>query len=297
MRAIGSRWIPGQESISNGSSRLWEFVGRKGTMQMWAVASFVVIPILFSTAVSVRETIIPKTITVVYDNNPYKKGLKTAWGFSCLVRGWGKTILFDTGGDGRVLLANMRGLRIDPHEIGMVVLSHIHGDHVGGLASLLQHHHGLTVFVPPSFPSDFKKGVRHFGARLQEVEDFIELCPDVYSTGEMGTWIKEQALILRSSQGLIVITGCAHPGIVEILEKIGGRFQEDILLVMGGFHLMDKSVNEIKEVIASFQWLGVRYVGPGHCSGDVARRLFQEAYGNAFLPVGVGMEIRIDELQ
>jgi 7,8-dihydropterin-6-yl-methyl-4-(beta-D-ribofuranosyl)aminobenzene 5'-phosphate synthase len=266
-------------------------------MQMFAVVMFIVMPFLFCSAVSAQEAIIPKTITVIYDNYPYKKGLKTAWGFSCLVQGWGKTILFDTGGDGRLLLSNMRGLEIDPHDIDMVVLSHIHGDHVGGLTSLLQQRHGLTVFVPPSFPGDFKKGVRRFGARLQEIGDFMELCPDVYSTGEMGTWIREQALILRSFQGLIVITGCAHPGIVAILEKVRKGFQGEVLLVMGGFHLMNKSVNEIKEVIASFQRLGVQYVGPGHCSGDGARRLFQDAYGNAFVPLGVGMEIKIDELK
>ncbi len=263
---------------------------------MWIFPLLIMMPIFFSSAAFAREVSKPETITVVYDNYPYKKGFRTAWGFSCLVRGWDKTILFDTGGDGRLLLANMQGVGIDPQEVDAVVLSHIHGDHVGGLASLLQHNNGVTVFVPPSFSSDFKKGVRRFGARLQEVEGFEELSPRVYSTGEMGHWIKEQALILRASRGLIVITGCAHPGIVEILAKVRGHFQETILLVMGGFHLMDKGVNEIQEVIASFQRLGVRYVGPGHCSGDAARRLFQEAYGNAFLPVGVGMEIRIDEL-
>ena len=266
-------------------------------MHMWAVASFLVIPLLFSTVVSAEEATIPKTVTVVYDNYPFKKGLQTAWGFSCLVRGWGETILFDTGGDGRLLLSNMRGLGIDPHEIDMVVLSHIHGDHVGGLASLLQQHHALTVFVPSSFPGDFKKGVASFGARLQEVEGFMELFPGVYSTGEMGTWIKEQALILESPQGLIVITGCAHPGVVKIVEAVRAHFTKDILLVMGGFHLMGEDRNELQRIITRFQELGVKHVGPCHCSGDGARRLFQEAYGNAFVPLGVGMEIKIDELQ
>ena len=239
----------------------------------------------------------PATITVLYDNYPYRKGLRTAWGFSCLIQGWDKTILFDTGGDGHLLLSNMQGLGIDSHEEDVVVLSHIHGDHVGGLSSLLQQHQGVTVFVPPSFPGDFKKDVRRRGARLQEVEEFTELCPGVYSTGEMGHGIKEQALILQAPQGLIVITGCAHPGIVAILEKVREVFQEEVLLVMGGFHLMHTDVNEIKEVISSFQRLGVRYVGPGHCSGDGARRLFQEAYGNTYVPLGVGMEIHIDELK
>lgn len=266
-------------------------------MQMSVIFLCIVIPIICCSVVSAQEAIIPKTITVIYDNYSSQKGFQTSWGFSCLVRGWGKTILFDTGGNGRLLLTNMGKVNINPHDIDMVVLSHIHGDHVGGLASFLQQHHEVTVFVPPSFPGDFKEGVRRFGARLQEVEGFTELCPGVYSTGEMGRWIKEQALILQAPQGLIVITGCAHPGIVAILEKVRESFQEKILLVMGGFHLMHTDVNELKKVITSFQRLGVRYVGPGHCSGDGARRFFQEAYGNTFLPLGVGMEIRIDELK
>jgi 7,8-dihydropterin-6-yl-methyl-4-(beta-D-ribofuranosyl)aminobenzene 5'-phosphate synthase len=155
----------------------------------------------------------------------------------------------------------------------------------------------LTVFVPPSFPGDFKKGVRGFGARLQEVEDFMELCPGVYSTGEMGTWIKEQALILESPRGLIVITGCAHPGVVKIVEAVRAHFTKDILLVMGGFHLMGEDRKGLQRIIARFRELGVKHVGPCHCSGDGARRLFQEVYGNAFVPVGVGMEIKINELK
>jgi 7,8-dihydropterin-6-yl-methyl-4-(beta-D-ribofuranosyl)aminobenzene 5'-phosphate synthase len=77
------------------------------------------------------------SITIVYDNNPYKKGLETAWGFSCIVRGTEKTILFDTGGDGSLLIRNMKALGIDPKEIDLIFLSHIHRDHVGGLWNVI----------------------------------------------------------------------------------------------------------------------------------------------------------------
>jgi len=256
------------------------------------------IALFFSAEASANEATQPKTITVVYDNYPYKKGLATAWGFSCLVRGWDKTILFDTGGDGRLVLANMEGMGIDPQEIELVMLSHIHGDHVGGLASLLHRHHKVTVVVPPSFPADFKGGIRRSGALLQEVEGFTELCRGVYSTGEMGTAIKEQSLVLRASRGLIVITGCAHPGVVNIIiEAIKAHFKEDILLVMGGFHLSGEGRKEIQRIVARLQELGVKNIGPCHCSGEMARKLFEETYGKAFVPVGVGMEISIEELR
>jgi 7,8-dihydropterin-6-yl-methyl-4-(beta-D-ribofuranosyl)aminobenzene 5'-phosphate synthase len=253
--------------------------------------------LFFGAGVPATEALTPNTITVVYDNYPYKKGLKTAWGFSCLVRGWDKTILFDTGGNGHLLLANMEELDIDPQEIEMVVLSHIHGDHVGGLAPLLQRHHKVTVVIPPSFPTDFKAEIRRFGSLVQEAEGFTEICRDVYSTGEMGTRIKEQSLVLRTAQGLIVITGCAHPGVVQIAEATKAHFKEAILLVMGGFHLSGKSRREIQGIVAKLRALGVKNVGPCHCSGEMAREIFHERYGTACVPVGVGMEIRIDDLQ
>jgi 7,8-dihydropterin-6-yl-methyl-4-(beta-D-ribofuranosyl)aminobenzene 5'-phosphate synthase len=92
------------------------------------------------------------SITVSYDNNPYKERLTAAWGFSCVIRGTEKTILFDTGGDGSILLANMEELGINPKEIDLVVLSHIHGDHVGGLSSFLEKNPEVVVYLPKSFP-------------------------------------------------------------------------------------------------------------------------------------------------
>ena len=252
--------------------------------------------LLFGAGIPAAKALAPQTVTVVYDNYPYKKGLTTAWGFSCLVRGWDKTILFDTGGDGRLLLANMEKLGIAPQEIEMVILSHIHGDHVGGLTSLLHQHHELTVVIPPSFPADFKEGIGRSGALIQEAEGFTELCRDVYSTGEMGTWIKEQSLVLRTAQGLIVITGCAHPGVVQIVEAIKAHVKEDVLFVMGGFHLSGESRKEIQGIVDRLRALSVKNVGPCHCSGEMARKLFHETYGTDCVPVGVGMEIRIDEL-
>jgi len=85
-----------------------------------------------------RTAIKNLSITVSYDNNPYNKRLTTAWGFSCVIKGTEKIILFDTGGDGSILVTNLEELDINPREIDLVVLSHIHGDHVGGLPSFLE---------------------------------------------------------------------------------------------------------------------------------------------------------------
>ena len=127
------------------------------------------------------------------------------------------------------------------------------------------------------------------------VGNFLRIATDVYSTGELGTLIKEQALIINTNNGLIVITGCAHPGIVQIVKKAQELISSNVLLVMGGFHL-GENINSIKEIIRDFKKLGVKHVGPCHCSGEAARRLFAKEYGQNYTNVGVGTVIKVEEL-
>ena len=236
-------------------------------------------------------------IIVSYDNNPYKERLTTAWGFSCVIRGTEKTILFDTGGDGTILLANMEELGISPKEIDFVVLSHIHGDHVGGLPGFLEKNPEVVVYLPKSFSKGSKDGLKEYGAKIVEVQEPLKICQGVYSTGELGIGIKEQSLVIYAKKGLIVITGCAHPGIIKIVDKVKCLLKDDVLLVMGGFHLGGESKGEIEKIVSSFRKLGVRYVGPCHCSGDAARQLFKEEYGENFINVGVGRAITMNDLK
>ena len=234
------------------------------------------------------------SITIVYDNNPYKEGLSAAWGFACVVKGAEKTILFDTGGSSTLLLANMNKLGIDPKEIDIVVLSHIHGDHVGGLAGFLHENKNVAVFFPASFPARFKANLAECGVRIIEVKAPALICKSVYSTGELGMRIKEQSLILHSDKGLVLITGCAHPGIEKIVEKTKHLIADEVLLIMGGFHLGGANEHLIEEIISAIKESGVRYVGPCHCSGDPARQLFKTKYGNRYIDVGVGRIIKFE---
>jgi 7,8-dihydropterin-6-yl-methyl-4-(beta-D-ribofuranosyl)aminobenzene 5'-phosphate synthase len=235
-------------------------------------------------------------ITVVFDNNPYKKGLQSGWGFSCLIEGMEKNVLFDTGAEGTILLENMQKLGLTSEGIDVLLLSHAHSDHTGGVYDLLQKNNRLTVYLPVSFPESSKEKIRHYGAEFIEVKQPVEIIDGVYSTGEMDAGMKEQALILRTPQGMVIITGCAHPGIINIIKRAKVLFGEEVLLVMGGFHLHKKTGSEIKRIISEMQRLGVRYVGPCHCSGNKARALFLEAYGDHYLPVGTGTRVEIEML-
>jgi 7,8-dihydropterin-6-yl-methyl-4-(beta-D-ribofuranosyl)aminobenzene 5'-phosphate synthase len=236
------------------------------------------------------------SITVVYDNNPYTEGLITDWGFSCFIRGTEKTILFDTGGDGALLLDNMKKLNIAPEEIDIIVISHIHGDHTGGLFDILKENGDVTCYLPQSFPSSYRENAQGYGATVIEVSEPVQICSQVYSTGEMGISIKEQSLVIETEKGSIVITGCAHPGIVQIVEQAKTMVEDDILFVMGGFHLGGASTARLQGIISQFRNLGVKYVGPCHCSGDTARELFEQEYGINFILVGLGKVITIHDL-
>ncbi len=233
------------------------------------------------------------TVTIVYDNYPHNPDLQTDWGFSCLIEGLEKTILFDTGADGSILLDNMTKLQIDPQQVDIIVLSHVHWDHTGGLSAFLGQNSQVTVFAPQSFPPDFSRTVTQVGAEYVEVGESTQICEHAFSTGELGKAIKEQALIVETGQGLVVITGCAHPGVVNMVRRAKQVLDKEVYLVMGGFHMSGFSNTQVNQVIRDFQQLGVQKAAPCHCSGDRTRQMFEDAYGDDFIRVGVGKKLTI----
>jgi hypothetical protein len=170
-------------------------------------------------------------ITVVFDNNPFDPRLRTSWGFAAWLEYGDRTVLFDTGGDGSLLLRNMAVLDLDPQTVDIVVLSHIHGDHTGGLGGLLAVNPAVAVYVPQVFPARFKDQVRSSGATALEVSGPIEILPGLWSTGQMGTGLIEQALVARTEKGLVIVTGCAHPGVDRMVARAKKVAQDEIALV------------------------------------------------------------------
>jgi 7,8-dihydropterin-6-yl-methyl-4-(beta-D-ribofuranosyl)aminobenzene 5'-phosphate synthase len=227
------------------------------------------------------------TFTIVYDNNAYDPALRTSWGFSCWVETGEMTVLFDTGGDGVTLIGNLMELCLDPQEIDAVVLSHAHGDHTGGLGAVLAEGGRPMVYVPASFSQSFKRDTE---ARtdLVEVSDPVTIAPGIHTTGQVGSSIVEQALAVETNEGLVVVTGCAHPGVVDMVRRAREVVDEDVALVVGGFHLSGASAGQIERIIAELRGLGVKRVAPCHCTGDKARHAFVEAFGEDAVLAGVG---------
>jgi 7,8-dihydropterin-6-yl-methyl-4-(beta-D-ribofuranosyl)aminobenzene 5'-phosphate synthase len=227
-------------------------------------------------------------VTILYDNTTSVDGLKPDWGFSCLITGTEKTILFDAGTKADVFSSNVDALNVDLKEVDLVVISHEHGDHTGGLSRLYEVNPNVSVYYPVSFSNAFFQSVRKAHAKPVPVNEPVEICKDVFLTGEMGTEIKEQSLILKTPEGLVVITGCSHPGIVEILERTKTLHTEDIYMVFGGFHLMQHSSEAVRMIIKRFKELGVKKCGATHCTGDPQIELIKNAFGPDFVTMGVG---------
>ena len=198
-------------------------------------------------------------ITVVY-NNEANAGLKSGWGFSCLVD-YTQQILFDTGDDGQKLINNFEKANIDPKSVDKVVLSHDHWDHIGGLEGFQKFNSASEVVRPRAFSQP------------------TELSTGIYSTGALGTIPKEQSLVAKTEKGNIVVTGCAHPGLERILQT--ARRLGQIHGVVGGFH-----------DFSAFDALGgTPLIAPCHCTEHTKQ--IAQRYPRQFKQIRAGSVIEI----
>jgi len=198
-------------------------------------------------------------ITIIY-NNEANVGLKSGWGFSCLIEGKEK-ILFDTGDSGKKLIYNMKQLNIEPKDIGKVAISHDHWDHTGGLNEFLKLNGNAEVLHPESFSKP------------------TEISHGVHSTGALAGPIDEQSLVVNTDKGNLVITGCAHPGLEKIIEK--ARQLGKIYGVLGGFH----GFSELEKL------QNIELIAPCHCTQH--KQEIKQKYPRQFREIKAGDIIEI----
>ena len=265
-------------------------------------------------------------ITIVYDAFGSDAAMKKDWGFSALVEISGKRILFDTGNDADIFAANIKAKNIDLTSIDFVVLSHRHSDHMAGLNHVLSVNPTVKIYAPregfgiygSSLPSSFyrkdeslppemryydgkppevmKFGTAWQGANIEPIDKTTEIAPGItlialVSDAPGTKELKELSLAVNTADGLVLVVGCAHSGIENILEA-AKAINPRIRLITGGFHLVAASDEVIAKAVAAFKdTFKVENIAPGHCTGEPTFAALKRAYGDRYLYAGVGTSL------
>jgi 7,8-dihydropterin-6-yl-methyl-4-(beta-D-ribofuranosyl)aminobenzene 5'-phosphate synthase len=269
-------------------------------------------------------------ITVLYDAFGKPSDLKKDWGYAALVEYAGKRILFDTGNNPDILAHNAKAKGIDLRKLDFVVMSHRHGDHMGGLTYVLKLNPTVKIYAPkegfgvfgaalpgtfyrkdPSLPPDqryfdgdppdtLRFGSAWPGANFQLVDQNLEIAPDIHLiamvSDKPGTLeLRELSLAVKTPDGIVIVVGCSHPGIDKIVAA-AASINPRIHFVAGGFHLVTTGDSDIEKIVTALHdTFKVEYVAPGHCTGEPAFAALKKAFGNHYLYAGLGMTL--DPLQ
>lgn len=232
---------------------------------------------------------------ILFDKDALNSSFKAGWGFSLFVGG----VLFDSGEDGSNLVHNLKAFDLSVELIEAVVISHDHWDHTGGLWSILELRRGLKVYGCFDFSEGFKKKVESFGGELIETKGPTQIKDDIYVTGQIIGFYKsakivEQAMVIKSKKGLVIISGCSHPGVVQVAETVKKLFNsKKIYLFIGGMHLMDKEKREVEAIAQRLSQLGVEGLAPAHCVGYQAQQVFSQIFKEKYIAVKAGEVIAI----
>lgn len=218
---------------------------------------------------------------ILYDNYTYKKPFKSGWGYSVYFPE--KGLLFDTGEAAEPLKLNFESAGFSISDVKYLVLSHEHWDHTGGIELFGK---GVKLFAPRSFSASFIKRIENLGMEFIPITSPQNIVENFYTTGEMGREVIEQSLIVMGKKAN-VFTGCSHPGVVNIIQK-SKTLHNDIGIVAGGFHLIHKSKSEIEGIAGQIKDLGVEMILPTHCTGDFAKEIFKDIFGDAYSECGSG---------
>lgn len=262
-------------------------------------------------------------ITILYDAFGTDAAMKKDWGFSALVEIAGKRIIFDTGNDPDIFAANVKAKGIDLTKIDFVVLSHRHSDHMAGLNYVLSVNPTVKIYAPKegfgiygsSLPSSFyrkdeslppqmryydgkppevmKFGTAWRGANFELIDKTTEIAPGItlialVSDAPGTKELKELSLALNTPDGMVLVVGCAHPGIERIVD-VAAAINPKIRLIAGGFHLVVAPDDVIAKAVAALKdRFKVEYIAPGHCTGEPTFAALKQAFGNRYLYAGVG---------
>ena len=267
-------------------------------------------------------------ITILYDAFGKPSAMEKDWGFAALIEYGGQRILFDTGDNPDILADNAQAKGVDLSKLDFVVLSHRHGDHMGGMEYLLSVNPKVRIYASKenfgvygfSLPSSFYRkdetlppeqryydgappAVMKFGsawprANFELIDKTTEIAPGIHlialvSDKATTLELRELSLAIDTPEGVVLVVGCSHPGIDRIVEAATSTGRR-IHLLAGGLHLVVAKDEEIQRIVFTLRdkW-GVEYVAPGHCTGEPTFVALKRAFGTCYLHAGLGTTIAL----
>ncbi len=233
-------------------------------------------------------------ICIVFDNRSFRPGFVSGWGFSAFLEPPG--ILFDTGSETKALLDNFSLFNISLEKIHSIFLSHFHWDHTGGLLGMLPLLQTPRVFLHSGFSSGFMVEIKRLRGEPVIIDRPQEIAPDIFSTGPLAGPVPEAGLIIKIKRQLALLTGCAHPGILEMVKETKRIFGQSPFLVLGGFHLLRTSHKKALSLACALREEGVQLAAPSHCTGEKALQAFADIFQDGFLEIGAGKVLKLEEL-
>lgn len=262
--------------------------------------------------------------TILSDNIPWN-GLEGEWGLSVHITHRGKQILLDTGASD-LFLRNAEKLGIDLTQVDYAVLSHGHSDHSDGMGTFFEAVPEARFYVRPGCDAcyELEQGeiryggvpravLERFGSRMVFVEgDFSpsegvwlipHKTPGLAAYGEAdGMYIMrgeelepddyahEQSLVLETERGLVIFNSCSHGGADNIIREVGETFPgKKLLALVGGFHLFERTDEEVRALARRIRDTGIGAVYTGHCTGGRALGVLMEELGPLVHPFHTGL--------
>lgn len=297
-------------------------------MRHISLCALAVIILLLSDA-AVAAT--PNRVTILYDSFGKNPAVTMDWGFAALIEYGGKRILFDTGNNAQILEHNVKTAGVDLQKLDFVVMSHRHGDHMGGLAYLLKVNPTVKIYAPkersgvygddqpsstwyrkdPSLPVEQRyysgappeivhMGEAWPGANFQLIDKTIEIVPGMYLialvSDKPGTLeLRELSLAIRTPEGLVLVAGCSHPGVERVLQE-ASAIDPHIKILFGGLHQMQAPDPEVERIAAALHnQYKLERVAPGHCTGEPEFAALRKTFGDHFIYAGVGSVIDLQK--
>ncbi|HEY6825067.1 MAG TPA: MBL fold metallo-hydrolase [Steroidobacteraceae bacterium] len=267
-------------------------------------------------------------VNVLYDAFGKASGLTKDWGYAALIDYGGKRILFDTGNNPDILARNARASGVDLSRLDLVILSHRHADHMGGMEYLLAVNPNVKIYAPKenfgiygsSLPGTFYRrdaslapeqryydgsppATMVFGsawprAHFELIDGATEIAPGLHLialvSDKPGTLeLRELSLAIETSDGLVLVVGCSHPGIENIVQA-AASIDHRIHLIVGGLHLVTANDADIAKTVTSLHdtWK-VDYIAPGHCTGEATFTALRKAFGDHYLSAGLGTRLSV----